>query len=65
MIPIIRQPEPDEFNEKVRIPGNEFLKIHPQDDTPIPPYWQKIENELWCAYNGICSYFSIYFTAIP
>jgi uncharacterized protein (TIGR02646 family) len=60
MIPIICQPEPDGFNENVRIPGNEFLKIHVNDNINIPPYWQKIEKELWNAYGGICSYFSIY-----
>lgn len=64
MIPIICQPEPDGFNENVRIPGNEFLKIHVNDNINIPPYWQKIEKELWNAYEGICSYFSIYFELV-
>ena len=64
MIPVSPQPEPLDFDKKVRKPGNEFLKIHPANTTDIPPYWHNIEKELWTAYNGICSYFSIYFEIV-
>lgn len=61
MIPVVPQPEPDVFDEKVRKPGNDFLRVRPADKTDFQPFWHNIEKELWEAYDGICSYFSIYF----
>jgi hypothetical protein len=59
MIPVQEQPEPPDFNEKVRLPGQKFL-----GKTPNPTvrqlnrrnYWTRILSDLHAAYNGICAY---------
>ena len=59
MIPVPRQPEPNDFDRLVRKPGMEFLRT-----TPIPSnkdwkhnrYWKDASAELYTAYKGICSY---------
>jgi hypothetical protein len=57
MIPVREKPEPENFEELVRIPGVKFLR-----DAPHPiewknhEYWRKILPEMCVAYNSICSY---------
>lgn len=59
MIPVKKQPEPENFDKLVRTPGLEFLKNVP-NPTPmqwkIHAYWKKILKEMRKAYRGICAY---------
>src|SRR2546427_329692 len=56
---IDRQPEPVNFNARVRIPGRRYL-----NHTPAPTskefaahsFWRRILSELHDAYSGICAY---------
>lgn len=68
MIPVTRQPAPDDFNEKVRDPGIAWLNAHsialdqpPPDPSKLPSYWRKVQKDLWEKYSGICAYLCIYF----
>jgi hypothetical protein len=57
MIPVQRQPEPASFVKKVKTPGDRFLGVHPHPASwKGREYWQKIINELWDAYSGVCAY---------
>lgn len=62
MIPVTEQPEPDDFDEKVRQPGKLWLAEHPGElrSSKFPPLWTKILDELYDAYHGICAYRCIY-----
>ena len=61
MIPVQKQPEPQQFNEIVEIPGDRFL-----DDIPKPTtkqwkshaYWTKVLKDARTCYKGICAYSS-------
>ncbi len=68
MIPVILQPEPDDFDTKVRQKGYKWLSDHdiPLDASPeiakkLPRYWSECNKQLWKAYSGICAYYAIYF----
>ena len=61
MIPVKPQPEPDIFDELVRIPGKRFLKK--VSGTKLAnkqwqnhDYWKNIRPQLYRAYDGICAY---------
>ena len=59
MIHIERQPEPDDFNSKVRTPGNLFLAHTPSPrgkDWSRHSYWTLCSSQLYSAYRGICAY---------
>ena len=62
MIPVKEQPEPADFDARVRQPGLQFLnKAHGSGNVPrLPNFWQRIKNELHGAYGGICAYSCIY-----
>jgi|GEM_PF-712268 len=67
MIPVQVQPEPDEFDKKVRQPGvTWFEKNKISLDEPlkrkmeVPNYWKEASNSLWIAYQKICAYSCIY-----
>ena len=59
MIHVDPKPEPDDFDEKVRVPGHLFLS-----QTPIPrgadwkrhAYWSRCSDQLYTIYKGICAY---------
>ncbi|MDM8526991.1 hypothetical protein QUF58_02160 [Anaerolineales bacterium HSG24] len=59
MISVQPQPEPEEFNKRVRTPGNRFLT-----ETPAPTsnqwkgkdYWRRVLPEMRRGYKGICAY---------
>jgi len=59
VIPVALQPEPANFNAKVRLPGRQFLRR-----TPHPTrkqwsknnYWNKSIQDLGAAYGDICAY---------
>lgn len=62
MIPVVKAPEPKDFDKKVRKRGNNFLARNPTAlSKDFPPYWQKIQKDLWDAYSGVCAYLAIYY----
>ena len=59
LIPIQPQPEPAAFSQKVRDPGNAFLRDVPQPTTrewKNRAYWQRVLPDLYQIYAGICAY---------
>lgn len=63
MIPVKLQPEPDDFDALVRLPGNKFLKKLSLANVKLTDkvwnghkHWKAIQHPLWEAYNGICAY---------
>lgn len=68
MIPVALQPEPGDFDEKVRKPGYAWLEQHkiardqpPPDPSALPNYWTASNRQLWEAYSGVCAYLAIFF----
>lgn len=68
MIPVTLQPEPADFDEKVRQKGLKWLaenNIDPEEKLPegttLKPFWQNSNPQLWEAYQGICAYLAIFF----
>jgi uncharacterized protein (TIGR02646 family) len=68
MIPVALQPEPGDFNEKVRQPGRRWLTANgidpdspPPKATALPNYWTRSNKQLWEAYSGVCAYLAIFF----
>ena len=68
MIPVQLQPEPDDFDARVRQPGLDWLATHgialnapPPDASDLPNYWTRSNKLLWDAYSGVCAYLAIYF----
>jgi hypothetical protein len=57
MIRLHPQPEPDDFDAKVRQPGLRALNRRP---AVPPPLWRECLQQLWDAYGGICAYLSIF-----
>ncbi|HEX5752490.1 MAG TPA: hypothetical protein VFZ09_40165 [Archangium sp.] len=56
MIHVEPQPEPRDFDAKVRRPGRKVLTRSPQK---MPELWRKCLGQLWDAYGGICSYLCV------
>jgi hypothetical protein len=57
VIPIKPQPEPDDFDQKVRQPGLAFLSKVPNPKTKEwRDYWVKSLPDLYKSYNKICAY---------
>ena len=59
MIPVQLQPEPSDFNKKVRVKGLAFLKNNPKPDSKAwksRDYWTAAINDLCKAYNRMCAY---------
>lgn len=56
MIRVEPAKEPDDFDEKVRKPGNEWLRKYPTDEKRLPAYWREVHEELFAAYEGYCAY---------
>ncbi len=68
MIHVEPQPEPKDFDEKVRSKGRRWLQKHAIDCTaPLPPgtklypYWQGCLQSLYENYGGTCAYLAIFF----
>lgn len=68
MIPVTLQPEPVDFDLKVRQKGLTWLANHgiaidaaPPKASALPNYWSNSNNQLWEAYSGVCAYLAIYF----
>jgi hypothetical protein len=57
MIPVAKQQEPEYFNKKVRIPGQQFLNKNPRPKSKeFPNYWKNIKGDLYQLYKNICAY---------
>lgn len=59
MIPVSPQPEPSNFNARVRARGIAFLKSHVSPTTQqwrTHSYWCEALDQLHTAYRGICAY---------
>ena len=59
MIPVIKQQEPTDFNEKVRKRGQLFLKNNPLPNSrqfQCHNYWTHIKGTLYQLYKNICAY---------
>ncbi len=65
MIHVALQPEPADFDVRVRQPGNVFLSAHPNPNSKQwskNNYWNRISSELYKAYRGICAYSGQWFS---
>ena len=63
MIPVVPQPEYQEFDSEVRRPGIQFLrrKPHPSNrDFHNHNYWTRAIKNLKASYSGLCAYTSLY-----
>lgn len=59
MIRVQEQPEPADFNTKVRIPGNVYLLTNPNPTNKQfkkHRKWSNVLDDLYSAYSGICAY---------
>lgn len=59
MIPVLLQPEPHNFDAKVRVPGRRFLTKTPNpthDEYKKNSFWKQAANELYEAYRHVCAY---------
>lgn len=67
MIPVTLQPEPADFDEKVRQKGLDWLVSYRQQNgksplgKELPSYWSAFNEQLWEAYSGTCAYLAIFF----
>lgn len=66
VIPVDRQPEPADFNDKVRKPGADWLAANGiPARSPLPPgktlpsYWTRALEQLGAAYSNVCCYFAV------
>jgi len=71
VIPVAMQPEPGDFDKKVRQVGFAWLEKHqidpnnpPLKASELPTYWQKSLEPLWEAYSGVCAYLAIFIEPI-
>lgn len=63
MIPVVEQPEPADFQTKVRVRGSAFLRRRPHPthhDFKQNNYWKDCLPQLYAAYGGICAYSASY-----
>ena len=59
MIPVVMQPEPDNFDIDVRQPGKSILSTNPTISDSFwkrHSYWGRISKDLYNLYRGICAY---------
>ncbi|ATB44144.1 hypothetical protein CYFUS_009626 [Cystobacter fuscus] len=57
MIHVAPQLEPSDFSARVREPGQALL-ASPEGE--LKPLWRHCATQLWAAYQGVCSYSSLY-----
>ena len=65
MIHVSLQPEPSSFDARVRQPGNTFLASCPRPNSnqwSRHNYWNRVSNELYQSYGGICAYSGQWFS---
>ncbi len=59
MIRVAPQPEPEDFEDRVRAPGKQYLQsmnVVTPASIRTRPYWQRALPELHSRYNGVCAY---------
>lgn len=56
MIRVTPQPEPENFDKKVRQPG---LAVFHRTQRANKPYWRRCHNELFAAYQAYCAYLAV------
>lgn len=56
MIHVEPQPEPADFDMRVRQPGLRDLAREPEK---LPNHWRHCAEQLWVAYQGICAYLCV------
>lgn len=57
VIPVEPKPEPPDFDQKVRIPGMQYLRDNPNPTSwDNKEYWRECLLELYSTYNRICAY---------
>ncbi|MFZ4526441.1 MAG: hypothetical protein ACOYOE_13125 [Chlorobium sp.] len=68
MIPVALQPEPADFDARVRQPGLIWLSSNniavnsaPPKASDLPNTWTHSNKQLWESYSGVCAYLAIYF----
>jgi len=55
MIRVKRVPEPEEFDQKVRKKGNDWIRKKP-DNTDYPSYWSEFRPTLAEGFENLCGY---------
>lgn len=57
MIPVKKQPEPADFEDKVAKKGRKFLSQNPRPNNwKNRSYWTEVLPDLWNAYHSVCAY---------
>lgn len=58
VINVPRQPEPTDFDARVRTPGNQHLAANgvPTKSNKFPKFWKHAAQDIYEAYRGICAY---------
>lgn len=71
MIPVTAQPEPADFDAKVRKKGLAYLEQHGfllnqalPANAKIAPYWRDCLTDLHQAYGGVCAYLGVFFERV-
>lgn len=60
MIPVNPPPEPPDFDEKVRQPGNAWLIKNPDPKKGVKDYWSPFKSQLADGFNNLCGYSAMY-----
>jgi hypothetical protein len=55
-----RPSEPDEFDQKVRQPGNLWLEKNPDLTKKLPDYWSRFKPHLADGFHNLCGYSVMY-----
>ncbi len=71
MIPVVPQPEPADFDAKVRQKGlnhlaekGYMLDQSLPENSKVEPYWRKCMDQLYASYQGTCAYLAIFFEKV-
>ena len=59
MIHFERVPEPADFDQRARVPGNQWLAAHPGDKRP-KNFWTPFEPALAQGFLNLCAYSAMY-----
>ncbi len=60
MIPFKPLPEPSDFDDKVRVPGNAWLLKNPEQKKGTRDYWSPFKSILADGFNNLCAYSVMY-----
>lgn len=60
MMRLVLQPEPEDFDDRIRQKGNKAIaKFKKGKIAALPPYWRECLDDLWTAYGGTCAYLCV------